>query len=177
MNSRHDKDNYPILSLWRLFFLIIYCCTYNVGPMIKNKSGRLSQGMTIIEVLMVLAIISIMTAISLFYVNSDNFKLNAEARNLRSALTQARMDAVQTNQKATVKLWTDKYEDSRGAIVDLSSNDIMLTFSGGGSLPSGGYTLSFSPSGTTSNSHYHMTNRSGNSISIQMNSVGRVWLE
>ena len=143
----------------------------------KKRFKSNSPGMTIIEMVMVMAIISILTAISLFYVNSDNFRLNSEARNLRSALTQARMDAVQTNQRTTVKLWTDRYEDSRGAIIDLSPKNITLRFSGGGSLPDGGYTLSFSPSGTTSNSHYHMINQAGNSISIQMNAVGRIWLE
>ncbi|WP_028574218.1 GspH/FimT family pseudopilin [Desulfonatronovibrio hydrogenovorans] len=145
--------------------------------MLNKKKSASCHGLTIIEALLTLAIISILSGIALVYINSDSFRLNSEARNLRSALSQARMLAVKTNQSATVKIWTGKYEDSSGVVVDLQAQGLTLAFSGGGSLPDGGYTLRFSPSGTTPNSHYHLSNQSGETISIRMNSVGRIWLE
>ncbi|WP_084031956.1 GspH/FimT family pseudopilin [Desulfonatronum lacustre] len=141
--------------------------------MVKRNTG----GLTIIEVLVVVAIISIMSGIGLFYINSASFRLQSEARNIRSALFHARIDAIKTNSDVTMKFYTDKYDNGRGNSIDLSGNGLSLSFSGGGALPTGGYTVTFSPSGTTANSNYHLTNLAGDKISIQMNSVGRIWLE
>lgn len=141
------------------------------------ETRRSIAGLTIIEVLVVVAIISVMSGIGLFYINSANFRLQSEARNIRSALFHARLDAIKTNSNTTIKFYTDRYEDGRGNTIDIAEKGLSLKFSGGGSLPSGGYSLTFSPTGTTANSHYHLANLAGNKVSIKLNSVGRIWLE
>ena len=142
-----------------------------------NTAGQGSTGLSLIELLVVLAIIAILAGTALVYINSDGYRLRAEANNLKSTLQDARMEAVKRNEDASVKLWTQQYETSTGAVVDLSPHDLSLSFSGGGSLPSGGYTITFSPLGTAPESHYHLKNTSDDSISIRINSVGTIWLE
>lgn len=129
------------------------------------------------EILVVMAIISLMAGIGLMFIPSESFRLQSEARNIRTALFQARLDAIKTNTNISVRFYSDRYVDSRGAAVDFGSRGFLLTFSGGGQLPKSGYPLTFSPSGTASNSHYHLKSRSGDTMSIRVNSLGRIWLE
>ncbi len=143
----------------------------------KKIMSQDSTGLSLVELLLVLAIMAILTGTGLVYMNTDGYRLRAEANNLKSTLQEARMEAVKRNESASVKLWTQQYETSTGAVVDLSPHDLSLSFSGGGSLPSGGYTITFSPLGTAPNSHYHLKNPSDNKISVRINSVGNIWLE
>lgn len=134
-------------------------------------------GLTIIEVLVVMAIISIMSGVGMLYINSASFRLQSEARNIRTALFHARQEAIKSNRESTVIVYADRYENSRGESIEFGSENLILTFSNGTALPTGGYTITFSSSGTTPNSNYHLKNDSGDTISIRMNSTGRIWLE
>ena len=142
----------------------------------RFPGNRRKSGLTLIELLVVLLIISVLTGMALVYMNTDAHRLRAEANNLKSTLEEARAEAVKRNEDASVKLWTQKYETSTGSIVDLSEYDLSLTYSGGGEL-SGGSTITFSPLGTAPQSHYHLKNSSGNTVSIRINPAGNIWLE
>lgn len=144
---------------------------------VKAIIRRRASGLTIIEVLVVMAIISIMSGIGLFYINSANFKLQAEARNIRAAFFYARQEAIKSNTSSTVKLFVDRYEDSRGSSIYFGSKGLILTTSSGDSLPNDGETITFYPSGMTETSNYHLKNISGSIIVIRMNNTGRIWLE
>ena len=135
------------------------------------------MGLTFMELLVVLFLISILVSMSIHHINADDYRLRQEARNLRSTLSDARMEAIRTNETASVRLWTDRYENRHGSVVLISERGFQLTFSGGGALPHGGYTVSFSPLGTAPNSHYHLRDPSGNRISIRINPAGSIWLE
>ncbi len=149
--------------------------------MIKKRIRDNCPGMTIIEMLMVLAIISIMSAISLFYVNSDNFRLNSEARNIRSTLMQAKTEAVKRNVSTRVNFSVSGYEwvipNDNGEIILGSHSvheNIMIKSKDLESLTSQNNYITFSPRGTSNNPHIKVANNMRH-FSIRVTSAGRIF--
>lgn len=137
------------------------------------------QGMTIIEIFMTLGIVSVLMTTSLFYLNSDNFRLNSEVRNLRSALTQARAEAVKRNTGIKVDLSSIGYDTVVSSDNSLISGHLL--YKGIVLLSQDLETLttdaiSFAAMGTASNAHIKIANSSRN-YSVRVNSTGRILIE
>ncbi len=78
----------------------------------SKASHKISSGLSLMEMMVVLLIISIFTGMGLFYLNSDAYRLKAEANNLKSTLQEARMDAVKRGETVSVEVFSDRYESS-----------------------------------------------------------------
>lgn len=137
---------------------------------------RHNAGLTIIEMLMVMALIAIMAGIGLLHINSAGFRLQSEARNIRTALFDARYEAIKRNVSQEMRLFTDRYVNHRGETIRLEGG-MSLIYSGGGALPPGGAVVSFTPLSTASNSHFHLRHSAGGTINILISPIGRIWLE
>ena len=146
----------------------------------KKTLHQGSAGLSLIELLVVLAIIAILAGTALVYINTDGYRLRAEANNLKSTLQEARMEAVKRNESVRVVLDPEWYR------VELVSNsDKVLghyTFSGDIGLYSkdmDGLTtnsITLGSLGTASNSHIKIGNSSQN-YSLYVNSAGRIMID
>ncbi len=75
----------------------------------KKTLGQGSTGLSLVELLLVLAIMAILTGTGLVYMNTDGYRLRAEANNLKSTLQEARMEAVKRNESVRVVLDPEWY--------------------------------------------------------------------
>jgi len=137
---------------------------------------RHNAGLTIIEMLMVMALIAIMAGIGLLHINSAGFRLQSEARNIRTALFDARYEAIKRNVSQEMRLFTDRYVNHRGETIRLEGG-MSLIYSRGGALPPRGAVVSFTPLSTATNSHFHLRHSAGGTINILISPAGRIWLE
>ncbi len=149
-----------------------YCC-----------SKKSTWGVTLIEMLMVLAIISIVASITLFYVNSDNFRLQSEARNMRSELTYAKAEAVKRNARTEVQLFSDRYEirvvvaGQPSVLRTVTLNEkVSLKSETLGDLSEDDDLFEFFSNGTSEFNEVRMKNSSRN-FSIKTNNTGRIFIE
>ncbi len=142
--------------------------------------NRRRYGLTIIELLIVLAIISLMTGIGLLYINSDNFRLLSEVRNFRSMLVKAKGEAAKRNVGVSVYFLESSYQmrltDSSAALISKTLPDtIKIVSKDSTPLTSEGY-FNFTGIGTAKNHHIKIKNNDRN-YSIKVNSVGRILIE
>lgn len=111
--------------------MIIYSHTFNVDSMIKNKSGRLSPGMTVIEVLVVIAIISIIAVMGIPLLQSmvHSNRVATQANEFIGHLNYARSEAVRRGERVVVCKSSDGETCAetggwdQGWIVFVDSND------------------------------------------------------
>jgi prepilin-type N-terminal cleavage/methylation domain-containing protein len=87
--------------------------------MLVKRQKQSESGFTLIEVLIVIAIIGVIAAIAMPRFNSwkQGADLNANARRLYGFFQQARMEAVKLNETCTVVLTATTYESKVGADV------------------------------------------------------------
>ncbi len=146
----------------------------------KNIVAQAPTGMSLMELLVVLAIIAILAGTALVYINTDGYRLRAEANNLKSTLQEARMEAVKRNESVKVVLNPEWYR------VEMSNdpNDVLVNYSlpeniglhckDMGELTTNSITLG--SLGTASNSHIKIGSNNKN-YSLFVNSAGRIILD
>ncbi len=146
----------------------------------KKTLGQGSTGLSLVELLLVLAIMAILAGTGLVYMNTDGYRLRAEANNLKSTLQEARMEAVKRNESVKVVLDPEWYRvemvnDSDDVLVHYNFRDnIGLHCKDMGELTTG--SITFGSLGTASNSHIKIGNNSRN-YSVFVNSAGRILLD
>ena len=145
-----------------------------------NTAGQGSTGLSLIELLVVLAIIAILAGTALVYINTDGYRLRAEANNLKSTLQEARMEAVKRNESVTVVLDPEWYRvemasDSDDILVHYNLREnIGLHCKEMGELTTD--SITFGSIGTASNSHIKIGDNSRN-YSVFVNPAGRILLD
>ena len=140
------------------------------------SNSRDADGMTIIEILVVVAILSIMSGIGLFYINSNSFQLQSDVRNIRSTLMKARLDSIKLNKNITVTIYKDRYETSSGSVSYFIGNHKVMK-SDFTDINDSGYSTTFTPTGrTTFPFHLRVQNVKGSYFSVCVNFAGRIWL-
>lgn len=151
----------------------------------KNTVDQAPTGLSLIELLVVLAIISILASTGLVYINTDGYRLRVEANNLKSTLQEARMEAVKRNENVTVTIHKNRYE-----ITDKDGNSInkpvvyidqRLTVLTSGHEEFDSETtrgITFTALGrATFNFHIRIKNHQGNFYKLCTHFAGRIWLE
>ena len=138
-----------------------------------SHGGKGEFGMSMIELIVVVAIIAIMTAIAIPNLMPKRFEVRTAAFNLRSNLMQARTAAVKTNSDAIVTL--DSSNNSYNAtcagntlFAVVLSNDVGLT--------TGNTSITFKPLGTASSSTLMLVGSSGN-CTVKVKGSGRVFID
>ena len=146
----------------------------------KKTLRQGSAGLSLIELLVVLAIIAILAGTALVYINTDGYRLRAEANNLKSTLQEARMEAVKRNESVRVVLDPEWYRvemsNDPGEVLghyNLRDN-ISLHCKGMKELTTD--SITFGSLGTASNSHIKIGNSSRN-YSVFVNPAGRIMLD
>ncbi|MFW6005173.1 MAG: GspH/FimT family pseudopilin [Desulfonatronovibrionaceae bacterium] len=134
-------------------------------------------GLTIVEVLIVLAIVGIMAGISLLSVDWEAFRLKSGAQNLRSSLMKARAEAVKTNTNASVDLLPESFSVVvQDTVQDTHTLDDDLTLCSTDLSPLSTDSISFTPMGRSSNAHVKISNAQNN-FSILVNPAGKITIE
>jgi len=140
----------------------------------KKTLRQGSSGLSLIELLVVLAIIAVLAGTALVYINTDGYRLRAEANNLKSTLQEARMEAVKRNTRAYINLYVDMYtislpdqDDKVLASVKLP-NELELEFNRN--------PISFQPLGTSGNYEVVIKNNKQH-YSLIVRTAGRIFIE
>ena len=144
----------------------------------KNIVAQASTGMSLVELLVVLAIIAILAGTALVYINTDGYRLRAEANNLKSTLQEARMEAVKRNEGVKVVVYKDFYEVTTGS-KQVFLHDEIIVYTGE-TEPEKFYDdterdVSFTSLGTTNGLHVILGIKDSY-YSICVNTVGRIWI-
>lgn len=145
----------------------------------QSKASRLkSSGLSLMEMLIVLLIISIFSGMGLFYVNSDGHRLRSEANNLKSTLQKARMEAVKKGESVKITVFVDRYEIS-SSNTPVYFNEQITVYTGGEKpvkFEEGtDRDVSITSLGTTNGLHVIIGNKN-NYYSICVNIAGRIWI-
>ncbi len=150
----------------------------------KNTVGQVSTGLSMIELLVVLAIIAILAGTALVYINTDGYRLRAEANNLKSTLQEARMEAVTRNENVKLTVYSDRYEvmDNDGELiippVNIDNSLMFFTANNEEFQPDTTRNVIFTALGrATFNFHVRLRNQAGNFYKICAQFGGRIWLE
>lgn len=150
----------------------------------KPKQNQ-ALGLTLIELLIVVLIIAILSGSAIFYVNTDSYRLKAEANNLKSTLEEVRAEAIKRNTKTKLTVYHDRYK-----ITDKDNNPINIPtvyidenlkmYTAGNEEFQSDTTrdVTFTSLGrTTFNFHVRLREPKGNFYKICAHFGGRTWLE
>ncbi|WP_291319316.1 GspH/FimT family pseudopilin [Desulfonatronospira sp.] len=149
----------------------------------KNAVANASTGLSLIELLVVLAIIAILAGTALIYINTDGYRLRAEANNLKSTLQAARMEAVNRNERVRIDFAVNSYtvrlmENNNNEEVLQSTNlppGLNLKSRDLSSLTIYNDYINFQALGTAHPRHIRLTNDTSN-YSIRIRPTGRIIL-
>lgn len=129
------------------------------------------SGMSMIEMVIVVAIIAIMAAIAIPNLMPKRFDVRTETFNLRSHLMQARTTAVKTNSDATVNLNSTNYNAT------CAGNTLFaVALSRDVELSSGNPSITFKPLGTASSATLSLVGIDGN-CTVKVKGSGRVFID
>ena len=133
-----------------------------------------NSGVSLIEVLIVVVIISILTGIGLVSLNTTTSKLKAAAYNLRSNLLFARSTAIKENK--TVRVEFDVNGETYSAIKDDGTRLFNATLDYGLNLETNNTSISFSSLGTATNSVFYIYSNQ-KKCKIVVRSSGRIYID
>lgn len=139
-------------------------------------SGQQSKicclGMTLVELMVVIAILSIVLGIAVLNLKSSKFKLKSATYNLRTHLLRAKSEAVKRNASVTVNF--DSSTESYNATV---SGGLLFSFQLGDNidLSTNNTSVSFTPIGTATNANIGLSSYGG-SCSVRVTSSGRIYI-
>ena len=132
------------------------------------------SGMSMLEMLFVLALLSILAGMAASSFNSQETKLRTAAYALRTELLSARALAIK--EYLSVKVTFD--EDSEKYTATMDGQTIMeKQIRQGIDLQTGNTSVSFTPLGTATSSSFDLVSESGKKYTISVNGVGRVKIE
>ena len=151
-----------------------------------NKPQKLSIksisecGFTLVELMIVVAIIAIIAGLTMGEINSASYQLKSRAHTLKAHMTQAKLEAVKRNLdvKITINGTNDGYSvnsiDAAGSIVTNITNvryANKFTFTGGDTT--------FTPRGTANSNSVTIVGKGTTNpeYKVYVNNIGRVRLE
>jgi prepilin-type N-terminal cleavage/methylation domain-containing protein len=140
----------------------------------KNTPSH-QLGLTLIEMLIVVGIISIMSGIGVTFLNFKGLQLKSAAYELKTALMSARAEAIKRN--ADVQVQFDAVNDTYNATNDLGTVLFARTLDQRVDLSTNNTSVTFKPLGTATNSNFQIIATNGASYTVQVNSVGKISLE
>jgi len=143
------------------------------NKVLEQKKHR-QKGVTLVELMLVLAILGIVTGIGGAYLNLDKTKVKNAAINLKNNLRLARSEAITRNNQITFQVRNASYYNAT------SSNGNQLLFENNLKnrikISPTPQSLTFSPIGSTSSSSFDV-NGTNQGYKITINNVGHVKIE
>ncbi len=137
--------------------------------------GSQQTGLTLIELLIVVAIISIMSGIGISFLNFQNLQLKSAAYELKTALMSARAEAIKRNADVTMQF--DTANDAYNATNDLGRVLFAKRLDRELDLQTNNLSITFKPLGTASNSNFTIRARDGDSYTVRVSGVGKVEIQ
>ena len=141
-----------------------------------NKNTPSHQiGLTLIEMLIVVGIISIMSGIGVTFLNFKGLQLKSAAYELKTALMAARAEAIKRN--ADVQVQFDAVNDTYNATNDLGTVLFARTLDQRLDLSTNNQSVIFKPLGTASSSSFDIVATNGDSYTLSVSGVGKVEIQ
>jgi len=138
-----------------------------------GRRQTLDCGLSLIELLLVIVIIAIMSALAIPNLMPKRFEVKTAAFNLRSHLMQARTSAVKTNSDAMVNF--DANADTYNATC-AGTVLFQTTLGNSVNLSTGNTQITFKPLGTASSATLTLVGINGN-CTIRVRGSGRVFID
>ncbi len=140
----------------------------------KRSQGKRSEcGVTLVEVILVVAIIAIMSGMAITSLTSRDAELKSAAYELSTNLMQARLRAIKQNEKVKVAFDTSK-ESYNATLQDTGNLIYIVSLKPGIDLQTSNTDITFTPLGTASNSSFQLLGSTGQAYSISVSSIGNI---
>jgi len=147
---------------------------------LPEKKSTTESGFTLVELMVVVAIIAIVAGLTIGEINTDSYQLKSRAHTLKAHMMQAKLEAVKRDLRVRVAIngTNDGYsihsidsEDNTVTTIITIRYANKFTFTGG--------TTTFSPRGTSNSNSFIIVKKDTTNpeYSIITNNIGRVRLE